>query len=177
MKLIFAGKRTEGSYAWDESSYCQRWQIYLKIQEIRRAENRGDGILKMIEGSHYLIWYFQALGATIGNNVCLYPNGGDPMMTEPDLVTIGHGASIDDASLIAHINTRGKFCLNPLEVGNGCVLKSNSRLLSGQSYHIILNREQQQQQQPLSYYFCEICDCINYECRVVAMHLVDYHLI
>ena len=25
----------------------------------------------------------QCLGATIGRNVCLYPNGGDPMMTEP----------------------------------------------------------------------------------------------
>jgi hypothetical protein len=43
----------------------------------------------MIHGSQYLVWYFQCLGATIGKNVCLYPNGGDPMMTEPDLVTIG----------------------------------------------------------------------------------------
>ena len=33
------------------------------------------------------------------------------MMTEPDLVTIGDNASIDDASLIAHINTRGTFRL------------------------------------------------------------------
>lgn len=31
------------------------------------------------------------------------------MMTEPDLCTIGDGASVDDASLIAHINTRGVF--------------------------------------------------------------------
>ena len=52
-------------------------------------------------------------------------------MTEPDLVTIGDNASIDDASLIAHINTRGTFRLNPLSVGSGCVLKSNTRLLSG----------------------------------------------
>lgn len=49
------------------------------------------------------------LGANIGKNVCLYPNGGDPMMTEPDLVTIDDGAAIDDASLVAHINTRGVF--------------------------------------------------------------------
>lgn len=55
------------------------------------------------------------------------------MMTEPDLVTIGDFAGIDDASLIAHINTRGMFRLNPLSVGTGCVLKSMSRLLSGSS--------------------------------------------
>ena len=64
-----------------------------------------------------LCHYFQLLGATIGRNVCLYPNGGDPMMTEPDLVTIGDDAGVDDASLIAHINTRGIFRLNPLNVG------------------------------------------------------------
>ena len=39
-------------------------------------------------------------------------------------MTIGDDASIDDASLIAHINTRGIYRLNPLSVGKGCVLKS-----------------------------------------------------
>ena len=63
----------------------------------------------MIQGSQYLVWYFRALGANIGNNVCLYPNGGDPMMTEPDLVTIEDFVGVDDASLVGHINTRGIF--------------------------------------------------------------------
>lgn len=40
---------------------------------------------------------------------------------------------MDDTSLIAHINTRGIFRLNPLVVGSGCVLQSSSRLLSGAS--------------------------------------------
>lgn len=31
------------------------------------------------------------------------------MMTEPDLVTIEDFVGVDDASLIAHINTRGIF--------------------------------------------------------------------
>jgi hypothetical protein len=57
----------------------------------------------------------------------------DPMMTEPDLVTIGDGASVDTASLIAHINTRGTFRLNPVKVGSYCVLKTMCRLLSGAS--------------------------------------------
>lgn len=132
-KWSILGKRVQGVYPWDESSYCQLWQLYLTIQEIRRAERRKCGILDMIQGSQYLVWYFRALGSTIGKNVCLYPNGGDPMMTEPDLVTIGDNACIDDASLIAHINTRGIFRLNPLNVGSGCVLKSMCRLLSGAS--------------------------------------------
>ena len=60
-----------------------------------------------------------------------YIHSGDPMMTEPDLVTIGDGACVDEASLIAHINTRGVFRLNALSVGRGCVLQSMTRLLSG----------------------------------------------
>jgi hypothetical protein len=35
--------------------------------------------------------------------VCLYPNGGDPMMTEPDLVTIGINISIDEDILLLFI--------------------------------------------------------------------------
>ena len=83
--------------------------MYLTLEEFRRGENGKAGILDMIRGSQYLVWYFRALGCTIGKDVCLYPNGGDPMMTEPDLVTIHDGAAVDDASLIAHINTRGIF--------------------------------------------------------------------
>lgn len=132
-KWIILGRRQQGAYPWDQSSYCQRWQLYLTLQEIRRGERHKTGILDMIQGSVYLVWYFRLLGAKIGNNVCLYPNGGDPMMTEPDLVTIGDFVGVDDASLIAHINTRGVFRLNPLVVGTGCVLKSMSRLLSGAS--------------------------------------------
>ncbi len=34
--------------------------------------------------------------------------GADPIMTEPELVQIGDYAAIDNASLIAHINSRGQ---------------------------------------------------------------------
>lgn len=44
-------------------------------------------------------------------------------------MTIGDDSSIDDASLIAHINTRGIFRLNPLTVGKGCVLKSGEKCM------------------------------------------------
>eukprot|EP01038_Epipyxis_sp_PR26KG_P009637 gene9637-12976_t len=130
-KWAIMGKRKEGSYPWDKSSYCQRWQLYLTIAEIRRGERGVMGTLDSIRGSQYLVWYFRMLGAKIGRSVCLYPNGGDPMMTEPDLVTIGDLAGIDEASLVAHINTRGNFKLNPLMVKAGAVLKAHTRLLSG----------------------------------------------
>lgn len=54
------------------------------------------------------------------------------IMVLQDLVTIGDDASIDDASLIAHINTRGIYRLNPLSVGKGCVLKSGTRYSAAQ---------------------------------------------
>lgn len=52
-------------------------------------------------------------------------------MTEPELVEIGDDVSVDDASLVAHTNTRGEFRMGDVVVGDGCVLKSNSRILAG----------------------------------------------
>ena len=52
-------------------------------------------------------------------------------MTEPDLVTIGDDAAVDDASVVCHINTRGEFSLQPLVLGRGAVLRSHARLMSG----------------------------------------------
>jgi len=125
MKWILLGRRKSGEYEWDLSSYCQRWQILLTIERI------SNNLKNFLQGSFYIVLYFRILGAKIGTNICLYPMGADPMMTEPDLVTIGDQCSIDNASLVAHINTRGKFALNALHIGKQCSLKSSSRLLSG----------------------------------------------
>ena len=57
-------------------------------------------------GTLLQVWFFRLMGAAIGKNVCLYPNGADPPMTEPDLVTIQDNACVDDASLVCHINSR-----------------------------------------------------------------------
>ena len=130
-KWSVLGKRTPGNYSWDESSYCQRWQMYLSFEEIRRGGPGGIGLLDFLGGSAWLVFYFRALGCSIGKNVVLYPDGADPMMTEPDLVRIGDNCCIDNASLIAHINTRGEFKLNQLHIGNYCTLRKGSRILSG----------------------------------------------
>lgn len=52
-------------------------------------------------------------------------------MAEPDLVTLGDRVSLDDYSVVAHINSRGKFALNRLDIGTGCAMRTGSRLLSG----------------------------------------------
>ena len=94
-------------------------------------ERISDGLKNLLQGSYFIVLYFRLLGAKIGTNVCLYPMGADPMMTEPELITIGDQSSIDNASLVGHINTRGNFALNALNIGQQCALKSSTRLLSG----------------------------------------------
>ncbi|KAI9309236.1 hypothetical protein BJ944DRAFT_137912, partial [Cunninghamella echinulata] len=126
MKWALFGRRKQGSYNWDLSSYCQRWQFHITIQQAMRHD-----ILNLITGSGWLVAFFRGLGSNIGKRVCLYPNGGDPMMTEADLVTIEDDVGVDEASLVCHLNSRGQFSLNPLRVGAGSVLRSGSRLLSG----------------------------------------------
>lgn len=132
-KWLLLGRRKPGVYPWDKSSYCQRWQMYLTIQDIRRGDAGDTGMLELLQGSQYIVWYFRALGCSIGDEVCLYPNGANPMMTEPELVTLGNNAQVDDASLIGHINTKGVFSLSEISVGENCVLKTGSRLMSGAS--------------------------------------------
>eukprot|EP00658_Telonema_sp_P-2_P053110 TRINITY_DN4153_c0_g1_i12.p1 TRINITY_DN4153_c0_g1~~TRINITY_DN4153_c0_g1_i12.p1 ORF type:complete len:925 (+),score=220.80 TRINITY_DN4153_c0_g1_i12:187-2961(+) len=134
-KWAVIGRRVVGPQAWDESPYCQRWQIYLNLCQIVRQlgpKSQDYGLLSFIQGSIYLVWYFRLMGAKIGDAVCLYPTGPDgAMMTEPELVEIGDGSCIDKSSLICHINTRGEFQLNQLLVGAGAVMRDRSRLLSG----------------------------------------------
>lgn len=131
-KWHLLGRRQPGNYDWDKSPYCQNWQLYLTVEKLRRYCYRGHGVLGMLTGTHWLVLYFRALGGTVGDNCALFANGRPSLMfTEPDLITIGDRTVIDDASVVAHINTRGKFDLNRLEIGERCVMRSGSRLLSG----------------------------------------------
>jgi acetyltransferase-like isoleucine patch superfamily enzyme len=131
-KWILLGRRKPGSYDWDKSSYCQRWQILLTIEGIRRKCFDSSGVLGMLTGSYYMSLYFRALGAKIGKDCALFAGGRPSMVfTEPDLLTLGDRVVVDDASLVGHINSRGRFSLNELRVGSRSVLRSGSRLLSG----------------------------------------------
>ncbi|KAK3367630.1 hypothetical protein B0H63DRAFT_535641 [Podospora didyma] len=113
-KWILLGRRELGNYSWDESSYCQRWQVYLAIEGLRRHCFRGGGILGMLTGTHCLIF------------------------TEPDLLTLGDRVAVDDASLVGHINTIGKFDLNYLIVGDRCVLRSGTKAVTSWDQKVLL---------------------------------------
>lgn len=82
----------------------------------------------------FAVWFLRALGARIGKDCAIWA-GGKPSLTltEPDLVTMGDNVSIDDCSVVAHINSRGQFSLNRLRIGDGCAMRTGSRLLSGAS--------------------------------------------
>ena len=79
-----------------------------------------------------MVWYLHALGAKIDKDCAIYANGQpNCLISEADLVSLGDRVVVDDASVIAHINSRGSFYLNRLEIGDRCVLRTGSRLLSG----------------------------------------------
>ena len=122
---VLLGRRTAGNYDWDVSSFCQRWVLMKRIAQIR-AE-----ICQHLGGSAYIVWFLRMHGASIGPNVCLYPNGADPIATEPDLLSLGDNVCVDNASLTAHTNTRGTFGIQPLRVGACSVLRSHTRLMGG----------------------------------------------
>ncbi|KAJ7127673.1 AMP-dependent synthetase and ligase [Mycena epipterygia] len=132
-KWIVIGRRRDGQYAWDTSSYCQRWQLHLVLSRFVYKGYGNGGVLGPLTGTAYFVWYLRAMGARIGKNCALYPGGRAGLMTEPDLVQLGDNVSLDDCSVVAHINSRGNFALNSLEIGNGCAMRSGSRLLSGAS--------------------------------------------
>jgi acyl-CoA synthetase (AMP-forming)/AMP-acid ligase II/acetyltransferase-like isoleucine patch superfamily enzyme/acyl carrier protein len=134
VKWMVAGQREPGDYDWDKSSYCQRWQLLLTADRIRRKNGGGEDILTSLTGTFFFVLFYRLQGAIIGKDCALFAGGEvSTAFTEPDLLNLGDRVAVDDASLVAHINTRGNFKLNPLVVGDRCILRTGSRLLSGAS--------------------------------------------
>ncbi|KAL3450327.1 hypothetical protein BJX65DRAFT_315869 [Aspergillus insuetus] len=131
-KWAVMGRRTEGAYHWDRSSYNQRWQFFLTVETLIKDSYRGIGVLPMLSGTAYLSLYYRLMGASIGSDCALLANG-EPniLLTEPDMVILGERVAVDDASLVCHLNTRGEFELHPLSVGDRSILRTGSRLMSG----------------------------------------------
>ncbi|KAF8957111.1 AMP-dependent synthetase and ligase [Flammula alnicola] len=132
-KRIVIGRRRPGRYDWDQSSYCQRWQLHLVLSRFMYKGYGSGGVLGPLAGSAYIVWYFRALGAKIGDNCAIWAGGKSGLMTEPDLVELGDDVNLDECSVVAHLNSRGNFSLNQLKIGNQCAMRAGSRLLSGAS--------------------------------------------
>ena len=113
------------------SSYCQRWQLHLTLQK-PALHGFGGHIFMNLSGTQYVVWFLRLMGAHIGKDCAIWASGKPTLMlTEPDLVTMGDRVSIDNCSVVAHINSRGQFSLNRLRLGDGCAMRTGSRLLSG----------------------------------------------
>jgi acetyltransferase-like isoleucine patch superfamily enzyme len=131
-KWMLLGRRQAGNYDWDRSSYCQRWHLLLAIERLRPAllprlwhtgyAERDLVLRAVLPPSRGVHW----------KGLCIFA-GGPPSLvfTEPDLLSLGDRVVVDDASLVCHVNTEGRFDLNPLEVGDRCVLRTGSRLAPG----------------------------------------------
>ncbi|KAJ5109567.1 hypothetical protein N7532_002212 [Penicillium argentinense] len=134
VKWMVMGRRKEGQFHWDKSSYNQRWQFLLSCETIIKDCYGGAGLLPMITGSAYLSWYYRLLGADIGKDCAIHANGTPNVyFTEPDLLTLGERVAVDDCSLVCHLNSRGEFELHTLKVGDRSIMRAGSRLMSGAS--------------------------------------------
>jgi hypothetical protein len=125
-KWTLMGRRQEGKYNYDESSYAQRWELYQQIAKIRKFSRFN--FLQFFFGTPYMASYFRWNGGTIGKDCCLYPTGADPFMPEPDLVKMGDRCVIDCASIVCHLNTCGNFELKRTTLENDCTLRTRSRI-------------------------------------------------
>ncbi|KAF5316582.1 hypothetical protein D9619_006739 [Psilocybe cf. subviscida] len=132
-KWVVIGRRRPGGYDWDQSSYCQRWQVHLVLSRFMFQGFGYGGVLSPLAGSAYLVWFYRALGAQIGRDCAIWAGGKAGLMTEPDLVELGDHVNLDECSVVAHINSRGRFSLNQLKIANNCAMRAGSRLLSGAS--------------------------------------------
>jgi len=87
-KWILLGRRQEGRYDWDQSSYCQRWQLHLTLSRFMFKGYGYGGVLAPFAGSAYIVWFYRAMGAKMGRNCAIWAGGRPGLMTEPDLVEV-----------------------------------------------------------------------------------------
>jgi hypothetical protein len=76
-KWTLIGKRVEGRYNYDATSYAQRWEIYQAIAKVRKFSRLN--FLDFFSGTPYMSAYFRWNGGNIGKDCCLYPSGADCM--------------------------------------------------------------------------------------------------
>jgi non-ribosomal peptide synthetase-like protein len=129
VKWLIMGRRMTGPCNWDVSPYNQTWNLYRAADSVLTGTSSW---YSNFGGTQFMVYYYRALGATIGKNVCLFPRGAEGNgLTEPELVTLGDYTSVGRASMIAHINSRGHFELNNVKIGRRCTLCDHTRAMSG----------------------------------------------
>ena len=75
---LIIGRRQPGKYDWDQSNYCQVWNLHITFWQIMKdgsGDNGGTGLLASLAGSAYIVWYLRALGGKIGKNCAIWAGG------------------------------------------------------------------------------------------------------
>ena len=85
---LVIGHRQPGKYDWDQSNYCQAWNLHITLWQIVKDGSGDNGVLASLAGTAYIVWYLRALGAKIGKNCAIWAGGQMGLMTEPDLVEV-----------------------------------------------------------------------------------------
>ena len=131
-KRCLIGRYCAGIYNWNESSYCQRMQLFKAIERLLYECYVDRGILSLLTGTHWLVLFYRLMGAQIGSDCALFANGSPALtITETDLLRVGDRTVIDDVGIISHLDKRGSIQLGRVKIGDRCVLRSGSNILSG----------------------------------------------
>ncbi len=85
---LVIGRRQPGQYDWDQSNYCQMWNLHITFWQIMEDGPGDPGAPAALAGTAYIVWYLRALGATIGKNCAIWAGGQMGLMSEPDLVEV-----------------------------------------------------------------------------------------
>lgn len=76
-KWTLMGKRLEGRYNYDTSSYLQRWELYQTIANGREFSHMN--LMDFLCGTRFMSSFFKWNGGNIGKDCCLYP-AGEPLV-------------------------------------------------------------------------------------------------
>ncbi|CAF1442458.1 unnamed protein product [Adineta steineri] len=111
-----------------------RWSSYVDNKIIKQIigkleEDHRIFICSFLGSTQWLIRFFRACGATIGNNVIL-PDVSS--IFDYNLVTIGHNVRLHiNAHISGHTFEQRIWKTAPVTVGNSCIIMSGSEVMSG----------------------------------------------
>jgi non-ribosomal peptide synthetase-like protein len=104
------------------------WSLFMQLKALGGSNGEGSPLVEMALGTPFLVWWFRALGATIGNNVWL----NTIWISEPDLCNIGDNVCLDTHSEVqTHLFEDRVQRLDYATVGDGVTVHPMAVVLMG----------------------------------------------
>ncbi|RUM37524.1 MAG: peptide synthetase, partial [Desulfobulbus sp.] len=119
MKWLLLGRVEPGIYPLWGGFFLRFWLVDKMM---------AMAPLALLAGTPLLGAYYRLVGADIGSGVVL----ASPLLHLPDLITIGKDTCVNTGShIFAYQVRRGRLILEPVTIGAGCVIGSNSVIMPG----------------------------------------------